>query len=85
VIEDRQALVERLLAEREAAQQELAIVSKREREVLVLLCKGCTNEEIAAALHLAVKTVELYRSSVRNRLGMSLFEAVALAVRAGWV
>lgn len=45
-------------------------LSKREREVLRLLAQGNSNREIAEAIHLSVKTVETYRTRLREKLGL---------------
>ncbi len=45
------------------------LLSPREREVLTLLARGLTNAEIAAELHMGLRTVEAHRAALRNRLG----------------
>lgn len=47
-----------------------ACLSPREREVLVFLAKGHTNQEIADRLFLSVKTVETYRARLMEKLGL---------------
>jgi len=42
----------------------------REEDVLRLLALGYTNREIAADLHLSVRTVEFHRASMRRKLGL---------------
>lgn len=44
--------------------------SRRETEVLELLVKGHTHQEIADLLFLSVKTVETYRSRLREKTGL---------------
>jgi len=44
------------------------VLSEREREVLVLLALGHTNQEIANKLCLSVKTVETYRARIQEKL-----------------
>ena len=44
------------------------LLSQREQEVLIMLAKGCTNQQIADRLHLSVKTVETYRSRIAEKL-----------------
>jgi len=57
--------------------QILAVIAKgsagptREREVLQLIARGYRYKEIAARLHLAVKTVEAHVSSVLRKLQLS--------------
>ena len=60
-------------------------LTSREREVLQLLAEGLPNREIAQQLDISVKTVESYRSSMMNKLGLSnKTELVRFALRQGW-
>ncbi|MFG0287031.1 MAG: LuxR C-terminal-related transcriptional regulator [Rhodopirellula sp. JB044] len=45
-------------------------LSEREREVLEGLASGRTNQQIADALYLSVKTIETYRSRLKQKLGL---------------
>lgn len=45
-------------------------ISQREREVLVLLAQGHTQQEIANRLYLSVKTIETYRARLSQKLGL---------------
>jgi two-component system, NarL family, response regulator NreC len=45
-------------------------LTKREQDVLRLLALGYTNREIAAELHLSVRTVEFHRAGMRRKLGL---------------
>jgi DNA-binding NarL/FixJ family response regulator len=47
---------------------EKVLLSKRERQVLMLLVKGNAGSAIAKELHLSVKTVETYRSRIYEKL-----------------
>jgi two-component system response regulator NreC len=59
-------------------------LSGREREVLQLIADGRTNREIAETLSLSVRTVERFRASIMNKLGLhSRTELVNYAVRQG--
>lgn len=49
----------------------LDTLSEREREVLVLLAQGHTNQQIADRLYLSVKTIESYRARVMTKLGLT--------------
>lgn len=53
-----------------SAAQRLALLTRREREVLVGIASGRTNKEIAAQLDLSVRTVESYRESLVRKLGI---------------
>jgi len=46
-----------------------ARLSPREREIAELICQGLPNREIASALNVAVRTVEVHRSRVVEKLG----------------
>jgi DNA-binding CsgD family transcriptional regulator len=47
------------------------LLSPREREVLALAATGLGNDEIAAALHLSVRTVERHFHNIYAKLGVS--------------
>jgi DNA-binding NarL/FixJ family response regulator len=58
----------------------LAELSSREREIAELATDGMTNREIAASLHLSVKTVETHLRNVFAKLGVSSRLEVARSV-----
>ena len=67
-----------------AAQRKLEQLSRREREVLELMVEGLPNKLIAYRLQVSVRTVEMHRASVMERLGQSSFSAaIRLAITAG--
>jgi DNA-binding NarL/FixJ family response regulator len=45
-------------------------LTKREKEVLMLVCKGLTSNEIADAIHISPKTVEVHRSNIFSKTGV---------------
>jgi DNA-binding NarL/FixJ family response regulator len=53
------------------ADPELETLTSREREVLQLIARGYRYKEIAAHLHLSVKTIEAHVSSVLRKLQLS--------------
>jgi DNA-binding NarL/FixJ family response regulator len=53
------------------ADAELETLTPREREVLQLIARGYRYKEIAARLHLSIKTVEAHVSSVLRKLQLS--------------
>lgn len=58
----------------------------REREVLVLLVEGLTNDQIAARLTVSPSTIKSHVSNILTKLGVaSRTEAVTLALRQGLV
>ncbi len=48
----------------------LSKLSPRERQVLELVCAGRLNKTIADLLGISIKTVELHRSNMSNKLGV---------------
>jgi two-component system response regulator FixJ len=76
---------QRLDRSRDAAEaaQRIARLSPREREVLDALVAGRPNKVIASDLGISVRTVEVHRARMMERLGVRQFaEAVRLAVMA---
>ena len=66
-----------------AAAERIASLSRREREVLDALVAGRPNKMIAYDLGLSVRTVEVHRAHMLDRLGVrSLADAVRLSVMA---
>ncbi|MDE3035025.1 MAG: response regulator transcription factor [Nitrospirota bacterium] len=48
----------------------ISLLSKREREVLLMVAQGYTNRQVAEHLELSVKSVESYRSRLQGKLGL---------------
>jgi two-component system, NarL family, response regulator NreC len=48
-----------------------AILSKREIEILTLICKEFSNVEIAGKLFLSVSTIETHRKNIISKLGVN--------------
>jgi DNA-binding NarL/FixJ family response regulator len=69
--------------ERGAAQDGVAALSPREREVAGLVADGRTNREIAARLFLSEKTIETVLSRVFRKLGVRSRVEVAARIVAG--
>lgn len=77
--------VDRAGTEREIAEaaKRIATLSPREREVLEALVTGHPNKVIAFDLGISVRTVEVHRARMMDRLGVRQFaEAIRLAVLA---
>lgn len=73
-----------ILAERLASREQKASLSVREREILGRIFRGQSNREVARALKLADKTVEMYVTSLLAKLGAkSRTEAVSIALERG--
>lgn len=59
-------------------------LSEREREVLLLVAQGFTNQAIADKIYLSVKTVESYRSRLMVKLGLhSRADLMRLVIETG--
>lgn len=68
----------------EAPAGALAVLSRREREVLALIGEGLSTKEIATRLHLSVKTVETHRRQVMEKLRIfNIAGLIKIAVREG--
>jgi RNA polymerase sigma factor (sigma-70 family) len=66
------------------AQQMVASLSEREREVLALLAQGLTNKEIAERIHYSVGTVKNLVATIIEKLNVSdRTQAAVVAARAG--
>ena len=66
----------------DAAQNKVAELSEREREILNLLAEGLSNKMIAARLYLSVRTIEGHLANIYSRLGVhSRTEAMLIAVK----
>ena len=65
--QDRAASAKR--AERASLEQSLERLTQREREVLNLIVTGKLNKQIADDLDISIKTVEVHRSRVMEKMG----------------
>lgn len=69
---------------RREAEERVGQLSPREQEVLVGLMAGRSNKELAEALGIGLRTVEMHRGNMMNRLGVAtVAQAVAVAIEAG--
>lgn len=61
-------------------------LTRREREVLLLVARGLGNRRIGEDLHLSTATVKRHLSNVYDKLGVhSRGEAVSMAISEGWI
>lgn len=59
-------------------------LTRRQRQVLLLICGGMCNKDIARELHITVKTVEWHVSNILGKLGAAnRTEAVVVALQQG--
>jgi two-component system response regulator NreC len=66
--------------------ESLAKLTPREREVMQLIAKGNTNQDIAERLSIGIKTVETHRSNLMRKLNLhNTAEVTAYALREGIV
>lgn len=72
--------------ERDAADKQLRELSRREFEVFVMLSRGESNEEMAAALDIERKTVANHIAAIKRKLNInSIAKLVFFAIDAGIV
>lgn len=64
-----------------AAQQALAGLTEREREVAELMAEGLTNAQIGNRLHLSLASVKAHLTSVFTKLGVDNRVSAAMVVR----
>jgi DNA-binding NarL/FixJ family response regulator len=76
----RQQGIQSIPVGRRAATREHPLgLTRREREVLALICAGHTNADIAGKLFISAKTVDHHVSAVLEKLGVPSREAAARA------
>ncbi|MDP9414810.1 MAG: response regulator [Pseudomonadota bacterium] len=80
LLKDRTEMAQR----RRTAEARVAALSARENEVLRGLIAGLSNKELAQRIGISLRTVEMHRANMMERLEVEgLAEALALAARAG--
>ncbi|MFE2302799.1 response regulator transcription factor [Streptomyces sp. NPDC059445] len=73
-------------AEAAGAGQALAVLTARERQILVLISQGNSNRRVAKALGISEKTVKNHLSAVFMKVGASdRTQAVVMGIRSGIV
>jgi DNA-binding NarL/FixJ family response regulator len=59
-------------------------ISRREKEILVMVCQGLTSQQIAANLHLSTYTVDTHRKNMMHKLGVkNVAELILAALNSG--
>lgn len=57
-------------------------LTRREREILEMIVSGCSNQEIAAALSLSIKTIEWHRMNLMRKLDVhKVADLVRIAIQ----
>ena len=64
--------------QRQNLQSKLALLTSREREVLMLVIDGKASKVIARELNISVKTVDVHRTKIKEKMGVS---SIAMLVR----
>jgi len=73
-------------AQRKEDDASLEFLTPREREILVLIAEGLTNQEIAKRLGISVKTVQTHRAHILEKLNLhDRAELVRYAIRKGLI
>jgi DNA-binding NarL/FixJ family response regulator len=80
------AVVKSLTEPKEPEDRSLDELSKREIDIMRLIAQGHTNREIAAKLHLSIRTVEGYRASLLSKLNLTTpIQIVRYAMKHGLI
>jgi FixJ family two-component response regulator len=64
--------------QRQNLQGKLALLTSREREVLMLVIDGKASKVIARELNISVKTVDVHRTKIKEKMGVT---SIAMLVR----
>lgn len=62
-------VVEELAIHPQTSSRHVVDLTSRQRQILQLIAEGRQNKEIAAILHVSVRTIEFHRSRLMNKLG----------------
>lgn len=74
------------LAPASTSAERLAVLTKREREVLLLMAEGYGNPQIAANLMISPRTAEVHRANIMRKLSLlSQTELVHFAIQQGLI
>ena len=66
--------------------EDVQSLTDREREVLILIAEGYTNQQVARTLHISPKTVDAHRMNIMNKLDLhSRTDLIKYAIRKGLV
>ncbi|KEQ53675.1 response regulator transcription factor [Sphingobium chlorophenolicum] len=65
---------------RDVAAAQLESLTKRERDVVRALGSNSSNRDVADALQISVRTVEMHRASIMKKFGVKKFSEIILAL-----
>ena len=78
-------VLDNLKAPAPKAKENIALLSEREREVLLLIVEGKSNQEIAKELYLSPNTVKTHVRGIMNKLAVDdRVQAAVIALRSGF-
>ena len=60
---------------------EATAITERQREVIALIAAGCSNDEVAARLGIAPRTVKAHCDALRQKLGVERRRQIPIAYR----
>lgn len=79
-------VIERFRDSLRTGEDELGILTPRQRQILQLVAEGQSTRQIAERLHISVKTVETHRAQLMERLGIhEIAGLVRFAIRTGLI
>lgn len=79
-------VIERFCDGLKGGEDELGVLTPRQRQILQLIAEGQGTRQIAERLHLSVKTVETHRAQLMERLGIrDVAGLVRFAIRTGLI
>lgn len=74
-------LLKELTSSKQEKKTQTVNLTEREKEILVLISRGFTNKEIAEQLYISIKTVEVYKAKLKEKLQA---KGRSELVRAAW-
>lgn len=69
----RDASRRQTLSERQLAQEKLDLLTEEERTVLKMISTGQLNKQVAVSLDLSMRTIEIRRQSIMQKIGVESF------------
>ncbi|MGH8436423.1 MAG: response regulator transcription factor, partial [Pseudomonas sp.] len=66
------------MEQRQQLQSKLGLLTRREREILMMVVDGKASKVIARELNISVKTVDVHRTKIKDKMGVT---SIAMLVR----